>query len=671
MSGRRLRILIARRTLLTRHSDRKVGTGGVVANRQADAPEFIADQELVYQEVVSPMLEEVLMGYNCTLFAYGQTGTGKTYTMEGSLEGTVFENPHAGIIPRALNQLFNLLESASDYSVRVSMLELYNEELNDLLGVDGLNNKLRLFEDAKGRGSVVIQGLEEVLVKNVKDVLNVLRRGAERRQTAGTLMNDKSSRSHCVFSITVHTKEATPEGEDLLKVGKLNLVDLAGSENIGRSGAENKRAREAGMINQSLLTLGRVINALVEKSLHIPYRESKLTRLLQDSLGGRTKTCIIATVSPAKINLDETLSTLDYAHRAKNIRNKPEINQRMTKKALIREYVTEIERLKQDLLSAREKSGVFMSLERYNELMEEQQGRKDRVDELTKSRAEIEETLKRREETLAQTRAELTKERARREMVEAEYERVRLLLEKTEKHLEETKVLLREQQVLTQAHETTEVHLDDAAKQLLRTANGGLEDLEGVHSKLERKTAVEEHNEAVVAQFREAIGKKLEHLGATAVHFREERAERFLALGNSIEGWRASASDEQGRNAEELRRQAEGVIQSINGLLDSSDSSVVKPMRAQVQEMQQILAELSDSVSNLSRAGEVSWNKVMADWDTFAAGWSEEVRLWNGTGKTRHADNSLTCSNRLVFGATNWKRGYRALKPRWMNIRSR
>lgn len=139
------------------------------------------------------MLEEVLMGYNCTLFAYGQTGTGKTYTMEGSLDGTVLENQHAGIIPRALNSLFNILEtSCSDYSVRVSMLELYNEELNDLLGVDGLNTKLRLFEDAKGRGSVVIQGLEEVLVKNVKDVLLVLRKGAERRQTAGTLMNDKS-----------------------------------------------------------------------------------------------------------------------------------------------------------------------------------------------------------------------------------------------------------------------------------------------------------------------------------------------------------------------------------------------------------------------------------------------------------------------------------------------
>lgn len=127
-------------------------------------------------------------------------------------------------------------------------------------------------------------------------------------------------------------------------------MDLAGAENIGRSGAQNARAREAGAINQSLLTLGRVITSLVEKAAHVPYRESKLTRLLQDSLGGRTKTCIIATVSPARCNIEETLSTLDYAINAKSIRNRPEINQRMTKNALMKECVEEIERLRSNLL---------------------------------------------------------------------------------------------------------------------------------------------------------------------------------------------------------------------------------------------------------------------------------------------------------------------------------
>lgn len=148
------------------------------------------------------------------------------------------------------------------------------------------------------------------------------------------------------------------------------------------------------MINQSLLTLGRVINALVEHSPHIPYRESKLTRILQDSLGGRTKTCIIANVSPAKCNLEETLSTLDYAHRAKNIRNRPEVNQKMTKRALIREYINEIEKLKADLVATREKNGIFMNPQTYNQLMEEQLSRQARLEELGKSVQAKEELMK-------------------------------------------------------------------------------------------------------------------------------------------------------------------------------------------------------------------------------------------------------------------------------------
>nr|CAD7592102.1 unnamed protein product [Timema genevievae] len=195
----------------------------------------------------------------------------------------------------------------------------------------------RLYEDPLKKGSVIVSGLEEVTVHTKNEIYNIMEKGSMKRQTASTLMNAQSSRSHTVFSITVHIKENSIDGEELLKTGKLNLVDLAGSENIGRSGAENKRAREAGNINQSLLTLGRVITSLVERTPHIPYRESKLTRLLQESLGGRTKTSIIATVSPAAINLEETLSTLEYAHRARNITNRPEINQKLSKKTLIKE----------------------------------------------------------------------------------------------------------------------------------------------------------------------------------------------------------------------------------------------------------------------------------------------------------------------------------------------
>jgi kinesin family protein 11 len=210
----------------------------------------------------------------------------------------------AGIIPRAVTQIFQTLEKTADYSVKVSFLELYNEELIDLLGNSSEN--IKIFED-HGRKGVTVFGLEEVVVSNASDIFKVLDRGLKMRQTAETNMNKNSSRSHCIFSVTIHTKEPTPEGEEVIKIGKLNLVDLAGSENVGRSGAQNQRKREAGAINQSLLTLGRVITALTEHSPHVPYRESKLTRLLQDSLGGKTKTCIIATVSPGSSSLEETL----------------------------------------------------------------------------------------------------------------------------------------------------------------------------------------------------------------------------------------------------------------------------------------------------------------------------------------------------------------------------
>lgn len=215
------------------------------------------------------------------------------HTMQGDLVPTPMGNPSpsAGMIPRVLFRLFHQLESSGvDYSVRISFVELYNEELRDLLAPDlppptgtaqpmgmGSNKEssgrpeLKIFDDSSKKG-VFIQGLEECSVKDTTDALALLTKGSQRRQIAATKFNDHSSRSHSIFSITVHTKETSTIGDDLLKVGKMNLVDLAGSENIGRSGAENKRAKEAGMINQSLLTLGRVINSLVDKSSHVPYR---------------------------------------------------------------------------------------------------------------------------------------------------------------------------------------------------------------------------------------------------------------------------------------------------------------------------------------------------------------------------------------------------------------
>lgn len=224
-----------------------------------------------------------------------------------------------------------------DFAVKSSFIELYNEDLRDLLS-DSDSKKVTILDPSTSNNmpktSGITRGQENLFIQSADHGLKVLQRGLRKRQVASTRINELSSRSHTIFTITVymsmnkrtsqdvaHAELSEPQLSSIVKesciVGKINFVDLAGSENIGKSGADNKRAREAGMINQSLLALGRVINALVDKTSHIPYRESKLTRLLQDSLGGQTKTCIIATVSPAHINLEETLSTLEYATKAK------------------------------------------------------------------------------------------------------------------------------------------------------------------------------------------------------------------------------------------------------------------------------------------------------------------------------------------------------------------
>ncbi|KAG2686633.1 hypothetical protein I3843_09G015600 [Carya illinoinensis] len=352
-----------------------------------------AQQKDLYEQAVIPIVNEVLEGFNCTIFAYGQTGTGKTHTMEGecrrSKSGPNGElPPEAGVIPRAVQQIFDTLESQNaEYSVKVTFLELYNEEITDLLAPEEISRvaledktkkQLPLMED--GKGGVLVRGLEEEIVTSSSEIFTLIERGSAKRRTAETLLNKQSSRSHSLFSITIHIKEATPEGEELIKCGKLNLVDLAGSENISRSGAREGRAREAGEINKSLLTLGRVINALVEHLGHIPY--SKLTRLLRDSLGGRTKTCIIATVSPAVHCLEETLSTLDYAHRAKNIKNKPEVNQKMMKSTLIKDLYGEIDRLKAEVYAAREKNGVYIPKERYYQEESEKKAMADQIEQM-------------------------------------------------------------------------------------------------------------------------------------------------------------------------------------------------------------------------------------------------------------------------------------------------
>ncbi|XP_025017743.1 osmotic avoidance abnormal protein 3-like isoform X1 [Tetranychus urticae] len=299
--------------------------------------------EQIYNEIVFPIVESVTEGYNGTVFAYGQTGCGKSFTMQGITTPA----SQKGIIPRAFEHIFEAIAATENtkFLVHASYLEIYNEEIRDLLGTDS-KKKLDL-KEAPEQG-VFVPGLSCHPVHDVKQCEQLMELGWKNRSVGATLMNADSSRSHSIFTVQLERMQ-TGEMADFdttIRKGKLNLVDLAGSERQAKTGATGDRLKEATKINLSLSALGNVISALVDgKCKHIPYRDSKLTRLLQDSLGGNTKTLMVACLSPADNNYDETLSTLRYANRAKNIQNKPTINED-PKDALLREYQEEIQRLK-------------------------------------------------------------------------------------------------------------------------------------------------------------------------------------------------------------------------------------------------------------------------------------------------------------------------------------
>jgi len=302
----------------------------------------------VYNECARRIVDSVLEGYNGTIFAYGQTGTGKTFTMEG-----VRAIPELrGIIPNSFAHIFGSIAKAEGdtrFLVRVQYLEIYNEEVRDLLGKD---QSAHLDVKERPDVGVYVKDLSHFVANNCDDMDRIMTVGNKNRSVGSTNMNEHSSRSHAIFTVTIECSEKGADGVQHVRMGKLNLVDLAGSERQSKTGATGQRLKEATKINLSLSTLGNVISSLVDgKSTHVPYRNSKLTRLLQDSLGGNAKTLMVANCGPANYNYDETISTLRYANRAKNIKNRAQINED-PKDALLRQLQKEMEDLKRQLTEA-------------------------------------------------------------------------------------------------------------------------------------------------------------------------------------------------------------------------------------------------------------------------------------------------------------------------------
>ncbi|TPX63734.1 hypothetical protein SpCBS45565_g06393 [Spizellomyces sp. 'palustris'] len=318
-----------------------------------DAVQTGSDNKQLYEGSARAVVRASMEGFNGTVFAYGQTASGKTYSMMG-----VDEQP--GVIPQAVEDIFAYIREQSgdrEYLLRVSYMEIYNETIRDLLAPDQVD--LRIHEDRK-RG-VFVSPLKEEIVTSPKQVMRIIKKGEENRHFGATDYNEHSSRSHTIFQMVIESRErsqpspGTPRrtgsgrAKGAVTISQLNLIDLAGSE---KATSDTDRRKEGAYINKSLLTLGTVISKLTDEKntgLHIPYRDSKLTRILQSSLAGNARISVICTISPASPNSEETVNTLKFAARVKKVTIKASANRIMDEKALIQKYREEIEDLKQKL----------------------------------------------------------------------------------------------------------------------------------------------------------------------------------------------------------------------------------------------------------------------------------------------------------------------------------
>ncbi|XP_043199191.1 kinesin-like protein KIF19, partial [Amphibalanus amphitrite] len=310
-----------------------------------------SSQKQLYEKTTKPLIGDVLQGFNATVFAYGPTGAGKTYTMVGTVE-------QPGIMVRAMNDLFKYMAEKKDeleFKMSLSYLEIYNENIRDLLKPS--SGTLELREDAK-KGTIEVAGLSEVSTMNTKEVMKLLTKGNKERTMESTAANSTSSRSHALLMVTVRQQSRVRDIHESVKVGRLYMIDLAGSERAKRTKNQGKRLQEGAHINRSLLALGNCINALAVKGAkYVNYRDSKLTRLLKDALSGNCRTVMIAHISPAMAQREETFNTLVYADRAKNITNKVKRNvldvthQVSQYQSIIAELKNEISRLKSKMSS--------------------------------------------------------------------------------------------------------------------------------------------------------------------------------------------------------------------------------------------------------------------------------------------------------------------------------
>ncbi|GBP45768.1 Kinesin-like protein KIF3A [Eumeta japonica] len=503
----------------------------------------------IYVQTASPIVEQVLRGYNGTILAYGQTGTGKTYTMAGATSAPELR----GIIPNSFAHIFAHIAKADDkekFLVCVTYLEIYNEEVRDLLGADA-----RRALEVKERPDigVFVKDLTGYVVHDADELEKIMCVGNRNRQVAATAMNTESSRSHAIFSITVERSTKSHDtGKSHVTMGKLHLVDLAGSERQSKTQAVGARLREATKINQSLSVLGNVISALVDgKSTHIPYRNSKLTRLLQDSLGGNSKTVMIATVGPAESNYVETISTLRYASRAKSIENRTHVNSEPGD-ALLTRFQQEIDQLKKQL----EESTTVEEIVAEEELEEEEDSGEEVSDTDIDDNLTPDERRARRKQKkeMKVSRRNFTKAQANLERAQA----ARRALEEKRAELQRTK---QQQDELRDKLQRLQSKVIVGGEDLLARADAQRRLLEQAAKELEARRANEQRLQDHL-QRKEAERIDLEERYST---LQEENAAKTRKLKRAVQlldAAKAELADQQ----RDQQREMEGILDSIRAL---------------------------------------------------------------------------------------------------------
>ncbi|XP_062564211.1 kinesin-like protein KIF3A [Armigeres subalbatus] len=497
----------------------------------------------LYIDTARPIVDKVLEGYNGTILAYGQTGTGKTYTMSGNPDSPQTK----GIIPNTFAHIFGHIARAKEnqkFLVRVSYMEIYNEEVRDLLGKE-FNKSLEVKERADI--GVFVKDLSGYVVHNADDLDNIMKLGNKNRVVGATKMNSESSRSHAIFSITIESSETDDTGKQYVKMGKLQLVDLAGSERQSKTQSSGLRLKEATKINLSLSVLGNVISALVDgKSTHIPYRNSKLTRLLQDSLGGNSKTVMCASISPADSNYVETISTLRYACRAKSIQNLAHVNEE-PKDALLRHFQEEIMELKRQLEEGTFVSGICTDEDEEIEDDDEEEEEEIEIDE-DKERERLEKKEKKRRE----------KAKEKKEKADAEKE---LLEQKAMKNEQEIKRAKSEQDQLRAKLSSLENKILVGGENLLEKAQAQEVLLEKSMAELERSTKTErelEENLQKIEAERIDIEERYSSLQEECVG-KTKKLQRVMSMLMSI---KSELADQQ----QEQQREKEGIYENIRSL---------------------------------------------------------------------------------------------------------